>query len=113
MKRAMIVFLLVLAAVLGGFIGARVSVHAQTTAVLQFTGSWATHTSCTITAGQTSVCLASDGLWQSLSGGAFTQIGGGTAGVASLTVNGGTAQTGAVSITIPKTATTISTTTIQ
>ena len=99
-------------ALLGGFLGARVSsVHAQTTAVLQFSGSWSTHTSCTPVTGQTSICLASDGLWQSINGGAFTQVGG--AGVTSIAVNGGTAQTGAVALTIPSKASGSVTLTLQ
>ena len=44
------------------------------------------HTACTVTAATTSFCFATDGLWQSLNGAAYTQLGG-TAS-ASLTVNG-------------------------
>lgn len=71
----------------------------------------ATHTSCTVSTGITQFCFASDGLWQSLNGGAYTQLGVITGGVTSISVNGGTAQTGAVSITIPSKATTTVTST--
>jgi len=33
------------------------------------------HTSCSITTGVTSFCFASDGLWQSLNGAAYVQLG--------------------------------------
>jgi len=33
------------------------------------------HTSCSITTGVTSFCFASDGLWQSLNGSPYTQLG--------------------------------------
>src|SRR5579863_126235 len=65
--------------------------RAQSTSPWQVSVSAATHTSCTVTAGLTQFCFASDGLWQSLSGAAYTQIGGGAAGVTSF--NG---RTGAV-----------------
>lgn len=71
----------------------------------------ATHTSCTVATGITQFCFASDGLWQSISGGAYTQIGTPAAGVTSISVNGGTAQTGAVALTIPSKATTTVTST--
>lgn len=69
-----------------------------------------THTSCVVTTGTTSFCFASDGLWQSINGGAFTQLGG-AGGVTSVTVCNaagaacGAAQTGAVSLSIPKSVT--------
>jgi hypothetical protein len=78
-------------------------VHAQSTSqVLQVSGTYASHTSCTVSAGQASLCLASDGLWLSVNGGAFTQVGAG----AVTSVNG---KTGAVVIS----ATTTSTTSLQ
>ncbi len=53
------------------------------------------HTSCPVaTVGKTQYCFATDGLWQSLNGAAYTQLGVGTGGVASL--NG---KTGALTIT--------------
>lgn len=70
----------------------------------------ATHTSCTVATGITQFCFASDGLWQSISGGAYTQLGT-PGGVTSISVNGGTAQTGAVALTIPSKATTTVTST--
>lgn len=33
------------------------------------------HTSCVVTVGKTRFCYATDGLWQSISGGAYTQVG--------------------------------------
>lgn len=52
-----------------------------------------THTSCNVTPAATSYCFASDGLWQSLNGAAYTQLGVAVGGVTS--VNG---KTGAVVI---------------
>ncbi len=58
------------------------------------------HTSCPVaTVGKTQYCFAIDGLWQSLNGAAYTQLGAGTGGVASL--NG---KTGALTITAVSTA---------
>lgn len=53
--------------------------------------SSATHTSCTLVAGSTQFCFASDGAWVSVNGAAYVQVGGTTAGVISF--NG---RTGAV-----------------
>lgn len=63
------------------------------------------HTACTVTASTTTYCFANDGLYVSLNGAAFTQIGGST-GVTSITVNGGVPQTGPIALTIPSKATT-------
>ena len=41
-----------------------------------------THTSCTVTVSTTAYCFATDGLWQSLNGAAYTQLGVGVAGPA-------------------------------
>jgi len=72
------------------------------------------HTSCTITPSQTQVCLASDGLWLSINGAAYVQVQTGTAvGVTSISVNGSSPLTGAIALTIPSKASTVSTTTIQ
>lgn len=86
------------------------SVHAQTpTNVLQISGAYATHTACTPVPSQSSACLASDGLWVSVNGAAFTQLGaaavGGVTSVAVCNLTGLTcapAQTGAVTVNIPK-----------
>lgn len=86
---------------LAGYLGSQLAtvVHAQTpSTVLQISGAWATHTSCTPVPAQTSLCLNSEGLWQSINGTAFTQIG----AVGVISVNG---KTGAV--TISATTTTI------
>jgi hypothetical protein len=107
--------LFVLALLLGVFVGSHAhSVRAQAaTPVFQITGAWSPHTSCTPSTGQTTLCIASDGVWVSTAGAAFTQLGGGVAGVTSVTVNGGTPQTGAVALTIPTQATTTSTTVLK
>ena len=98
--------LLILAS-LCGFLGGRL--RAQS-AVLQFTGAWAAHTACVVTVGQTSLCLASDGVWQSINGAAFTQLGAAVTtagGVTSVTVCNaagaacGLPQTGVVQLSIP------------
>jgi hypothetical protein len=103
-----IVGCLVLGAILGGILS-MVS-RAQTPATLQLTGTQS-HTACTLsTTGSATFCFATDGLWQSLNGGAYTQIGA-SAGVTSIAVNGGAAQTGAVALTIPTKATTTVTST--
>jgi hypothetical protein len=102
------------------------TVHAQSTAPWQVAVSSATHTSCTVTASTTQFCFASDGLWVSLNGAAYTQIGG-AAGVISwngqtgavvytppappvISVNG---KTGAVVISATTTAATTAATTLQ
>lgn len=73
------------------------------------------HTSCTVTASQTQICLASDGLWLSINGAPYVQVQTGTAvvGVTSISVNGSAPLSGAISLTIPSKAVTTSTTTIQ
>jgi hypothetical protein len=51
--------------------------HAQVTATAvpyQVGVGSATHTSCTIVANATEFCFASDGLWESLSGGPYAQV---------------------------------------
>jgi hypothetical protein len=76
----------------------------------------AVHTTClTPAVGAYFLCLATDGIWISNNGAAYFQIvqSGGSAGVTSITVNGGTAVTGAVALTIPTKATSATTTTIQ
>jgi hypothetical protein len=100
---------------LGVLVGLHIrSVQAQAaTPVFQITGAWSPHTSCVPTTGQTTLCIASDGVWVSTAGAAFTQLGGGVSGVTSVTVNGGTAQTGAVTLSIPTQATTTSTTVLK
>ena len=40
------------------------------------------HTACTVTAGQTNFCFATDGFWQSINGAAYTQLGVGATGPA-------------------------------
>lgn len=42
----------------------------------QFQVGSATHTNCTVNAGQTRFCFASDGLWQSINGAAYVQVAG-------------------------------------
>ena len=71
--------------------------RAQSTTPFTVIAQSLTHTSCpAVIASTTQFCFASDGLWQSLSGAAYTQVGGGTAGVTSW--NG---QTGVVTYTAP------------
>lgn len=70
------------------------------------------HASCTVTPNVTTFCFADDGLFVSLTGAAFAQVGQpSVTGVSSISVNGGTAQTGAVALTIPTKATTTVTST--
>lgn len=62
------------------------------------------HTSCpAVAANITQYCFASDGEFESIAGAAYVQVQAGApaGGVTSLSVNGGTPQTGAVSITVP------------
>jgi hypothetical protein len=75
----------------------------------------ATHTACTVTASTTQMCLASDGLWLSINGAAYVQVqtGAVVAGVTSISINGGTPVSGAVSFTVPSKAVSVTTTTIQ
>lgn len=70
------------------------------------------HTNCPAPiSGQTSYCFAGDGLWVALNGTAYAQLG--STGVSSVSVNGGTPQTGAVIIKVPTTVTGTWTGTIQ
>lgn len=95
-------FALIAAVFMAAFAGNWVGVHAQTSQVLQVSGSWSTHTACVLSVGQTTICLASDGLWLSLNGAAFTQLGvAAPAGV--ISVNG---KTGVVVLSATTTATT-------
>ena len=81
--------------------GRLVRVEAQTPAPWSFSVS-APHTSCpAVAAGVSQYCFATDGIWQSLNGVAWVQVGVQAGGVSSITVNGGTAQTGPVALTIP------------
>jgi len=74
----------------------------------------ATHTACTVTVSTTQMCLASDGLWLSINGGAYVQVQAGTvAGVTSISINGGAPVSGAVSFTVPSKAVSTTTTTLQ
>jgi hypothetical protein len=63
------------------------------------------HTTCTTpVAGSYFLCVATDGVYVSNNGGSYFQImppSSAVAGVTSLSVNGGTPQTGAVAISIP------------
>lgn len=92
---------------------------AQTTAPWQVGVGPATHTSCTVLAGTTQYCFASDGLWVSLNGAAYVQMQTSLVanGVTSISINGQTPVTGAVTLTIPTKAlsqtTATTTTTIQ
>lgn len=116
MKKAIFLIAAILA---GVFIG-----RAQTTtsSPSQISGAVnpGPHTSCTVTANTTQICFASDGLWFSANGSAYVQVAsvGGTTGIQSISVNGGTPCTGpACSITVPTKAisstTATTTTTIQ
>jgi hypothetical protein len=73
MKRLLVVALIAFAAAFAGNWLSN-TVHAQTTVALQLTGN-APHATCTVTTGQTTYCFASDGLWQSLNGAAYVQLG--------------------------------------
>lgn len=125
MKRATIVVLASLVYVLSiAGIARLASVHAQAAGsplVFIATGG-GDHTTCPLPSGivtQGGICVASDGLWVSAKGGAWAQVQTAvvTAGVTSISVNGGIAQTGPVSLTIPTkvtiTSQTTSTGTIQ
>jgi hypothetical protein len=90
-----------------------INLRAQTSNPWQATVSGA-HTLCAPVSplGQGTYCFASDGLWVSQNGAAYVQLGAAaTAGVSSIAVCNaaglvcGTPQTGAVSLSIPKTAT--------
>jgi hypothetical protein len=81
------------------------------------------HTSCTVTASMTQLCLASDGLWVSVSGAAYVQVQTGTpvaAGITSIKVCNlantvcNSPNTGpAVVLNIPASATSSTTTSLQ
>lgn len=98
------------------FIGALISqlpiVRAQAPSVVVQYATGA-HATCTVNATLSTFCFATDGLYFSANGGAFAQVGAAqSSGVASLTVcnatgaNCGTAQTGAITLKVPSTATT-------
>ena len=77
---------IILIAVVSFFVG-HSHVHAQTTTTPLAITVAGVHTSCLPAAtGTTTFCFASDGLWQSLNGAAYTQLGGvGPAGPAGAT----------------------------
>lgn len=87
------------------------SVRAQTVVAPITVESTQPHTACTLPpAGTSAYCFASDGLYESISGAAYVLVNPAvTAGVTSVSVNGGVAQTGAVALTIPTTASTTGT----
>lgn len=87
-----------------------VQAHAQTVTPttpmqLTFVGS---HTSCQLSGqGQTNLCGAGDGVWLSVNGSAYFQVTAPVAvsgGVTSISINGGAAQSGAVTFKIPSQA---------
>lgn len=64
--------------VLGGLAGNWLSSPARAQTVvppITIVAPALTHTSCNVTVGATSFCFASDGLWQSINGAAFVQLG--------------------------------------
>lgn len=76
MKRISVLVAIILAsAFVGSWLGN--IAHAQgASTVFQVSGAYSTHTACVLPpVGQTGACLASDGLWISINGGAFTQVG--------------------------------------
>jgi hypothetical protein len=78
--------------------------HAQNITALtptQFTGVGA-HTSCMASApGTSNLCLAGDGLWISVNGGTYSQVGAAVAGgITSITINGTTKTGPAPSFTL-------------
>ena len=86
--------------------------RAQSTTPFTIVTQSLTHTSCpAVIASTTQICFASDGIWQSLNGAVYTQVGGAVSAVTSVTVcnvagaSCGSPQTGAVSLNIPKTVT--------
>src|SRR5690242_1579316 len=100
MKRLLTFAAFLAVAFLGAAVGSRF-VHAQTASPAIVTVAGA-HTSCPVSpASQMVICGAGDGLWLSINGAALVQVQTGTAaaGVTSISVNGGTAQTGAVALT--------------
>ena len=86
-KTIALAVLIFLAAFLGNWLGD--VVHAQTPVALQLTGN-APHTTCVVTLSTTTFCFASDGLWQSLNGAAYVQVGAAAAGVTSFNGRTGT-----------------------
>lgn len=99
MRKLAAIFVL---ALLGGFLGGHLTARAQTTVALQLTGN-APHTSCTVTASQTTYCFASDGLYWSNAGAAYVLVA--TPAVAGVTsVNG---KTGVVVLGATATAPTV------
>lgn len=69
MKRTILVVSILIAGLLLGW-----NLKAQTPGPWQV-GVTGLHTACTTTAGATSYCFASDGLWVSLNGAAYVQVG--------------------------------------
>jgi selenophosphate synthetase-related protein len=104
-----------LSAIIGIFLLGTWIGHAQSTTSQIGSVVAAAHTSCTVTASTTQVCFATDGLWLSVNGAAYVQVqtGAVVAGVTSIAVNGGTPQTGVVSLTIPSKITITSTGALQ
>jgi len=89
MKKTIAIWMIALGIMLYGW-----HVHAQAAnaGIVQVTAT-GLHTQCTVVVGETHFCFASDGLWQSLNGAAYTQVVAG--GVVS--VNG---KTGVVTLAI-------------
>lgn len=87
MKRLAVILAGLLILGLGFFLGQRNTVKAQTSAPPWQVTVSGSHSLCTPVSGQTTFCFASDGLWQSLAGGAFTQLGGSQA-APTITING-------------------------
>lgn len=73
-KLSAIAVVVMLAAFVGNWLGSMA--HAQTVVPpITIVAPALTHTSCNVTVGATSFCFASDGLWQSINGAAFVQLG--------------------------------------
>jgi hypothetical protein len=96
-----IILILVVAAI--AFIVARATAQTAQPQLVLCSG---VHTSCTFPTGAPSAMVATDGLWYTPNGSSPVNVAAPqSGGVTSVSVNGGTAQSGAVTLTIPSTAT--------
>ena len=113
MKKLSAVLLIATLALLGGFAGGKFSAPAQTTTFNVQVATGTTESNCTVVTAATIYCFTGGGvIYVSVNGAAYVPYTSGVvAGVSSISVNGGTALTGPVALTIPTTATTTVTST--
>lgn len=101
MKRLFLVATGLLVLAVGIIIGQHSAVEAQSSAVPLTVAVSGSHTSCgAVVSGQTQYCVADDGIWQSIKGATYVQVGA-TQAPSPITINGKTGTTFTLTTSAP------------